>query len=123
MKIRQGFVSNSSSSSFIIATRKGADQSLIKDELLEKYHESLERFLESEDFGYCYDTEDIKTVEDLAARLAARMAHFGNNDLILDDWRVGSQEIYSEDCDAADMFLYMHGYELNRKVNDSFKMG
>jgi len=66
MKIRNGFISNSSSSSFIVATNRGAtnikleieiDLSDYSDEIIDNIEDLIKYFTEH----YCYEVEELKS--------------------------------------------------------------
>ena len=107
MKIRCDYVTNSSSSSFVIARHK-----TYTDEMLRKNIESKDKNLEN--ILELYGDGELK--EELIENIMDRLA--GYNSLDLGDWEVTAIEA-SNDYDNVDMFIYDFGTSL---TEDLFKV-
>lgn len=110
MKKRFGHVTNSSSSSFIIAKNDKCTKEEIKNSILDNKKLIREMF---ENFDE--DCEEYM-IEEFADDLASSL--FGIPDLKLDNWMVGSTTCSSED-EIDDAFVYEHGCKLS---TDNFKI-
>ena len=113
MKHRAGFVTNSSSSSFVLAVRVGAEEKDIRAavELRELEIQSIV----SEYANYC-DEKDI-TLEQAKIDLVARILAIANNSPRLDNWNVCAMDV-SNEGDVVDMIFY----ELSGLDSDAVKM-
>ncbi len=100
MKIRNGFVSNSSSSSFIVGLPKGMSDKKKRDFLLEKMdvNEDSFFFLAAKEIADCIiDSTPIKTIEDM-----------------MEDYGYDSVEDFTENYPSyADVFNRFGAYELD----------
>ena len=107
MKIRNGFVTNSSSSSFIIAKNNKCTKEEIKEKLL-----SMEKQIEEILYDYDSDCSKEEFIEEMARKLFDIPS-----DLILGEWTVYT-EVYGNDYDEYDGFMYGYGHEID---TDNFK--
>jgi len=132
MKIRNGFVSNSSSSSFIVAKRKGVTEEDIRDILSTKYRDDIIDFCEN-DLQYCYDKPEeedrILKGDELYDRICEIVATDLNRMLEnkyclmrLEDWILSSSDFGNEDSDILGnlIYTYISGIDLpNFKIKST----
>lgn len=124
MKIRLDYVTNSSSSSFIIAKHKDCTLDEIKEILSEKqikaYIKSLVKYYENNadipDTDYLksiinkdYDVATEFALNDVAKQLFNKTKYYP---LILGDWKVITEEFSNENGTLFEEFIYEHGHEL-----------
>ena len=118
MKIRNGFVSNSSSSSFIIAKKEGVTEEDIGDILSTKYRDDIIDFCEN-DLQYCYDKpedEDVVLKGDVLYDRICKMVAADLNKMLenkycsmkLGDWILSSSDFGNEDSDILGNLIYTY---------------
>ena len=119
MKIRSGFVSNSSSSSFIIAKKKGVMMEDIKSLLASKYRDDIIDFCEN-DLQYCYDKPEDEDVvlkgEELYDRICEIVAIDLNkmldgkyaSPMKIEDWILVSGDFGDEDEGIIGTLIYTY---------------
>ena len=109
MKVRLGHVTNSSSSSFVIAKNNKCTKEEIKEKLL-----TMKK--EIKDFLYEFDYDDVSENEfiDEMAKTLFKVPE----DLVLGEWTVSSRE-YESDGDEYDGFMCEYGPQI---TTDNFKV-
>ena len=130
-KIRMGFVTNSSSSSFIIARKNDVKESDVVNLIIEKLSDNIKRELKDiEDDRYIFDCLDDelkvliiqkdydKAVKLVANELCDRLLDT-YSEIDLGDWKVHAEEYGNEDS-FYDNLIYSYG---NILVYDNFKVG
>jgi hypothetical protein len=104
MKIREGFVSNSSSASFVIAIRKDCTLEDFKSYCSKDIKLFIDQYREY------IDTEDIPLDQSTQDYITNRLYNLFKNEkygiVNLDNWLAYSRNISSEDTGLFDLFLY-----------------
>jgi hypothetical protein len=109
-KYRFGFVSNSSSSSFIIARTKDCTQKDIET-MLRNHLQEVKDFVNG-DLEYCEDSnefENLNTEEEKIELAIKKLASEFNNlskDMTLDNWLVTAEEFGNESGNMLALFVY-----------------
>lgn len=120
MKIRNGFVSNSSSSSFVIAVSNDCKAEDIKNVLL-KENKALESFIK-DDFEYVSENYDefeglegeelkVAIAETVADEILNSFISYGNGHdyfMKLGNWKVTAEEYSNEGSGLTDLFVYQN---------------
>ena len=128
-KIRLGHVTNSSSSSFVIARKSDVKESDVVNLIIEKlsgYIEKELKYMDNYVAKYLDDELKIaiiqkdydKAVKLIANKLCDRLLD-AYSEMDLGDWKVHSEEFGNEDG-FYDCLIYDYGYKL---VSDNFKVG
>lgn len=128
-KIRLGYVTNSSSSSFIIARKNNVKESDVTNLIIEKLSDYIERELKNiDDYDFKYLDDELKVLiiqkdYDKAVKLIADeicdKLLDTYSEMELGDWKVHSEEFGNED-EFYDNLIYSYG---NILVSDNFKVG
>lgn len=112
MKVRKDFVTNSSSSSFIIAIHKDCTTQEVRDNV-SKCKEDARYLLDM--FDMEHDDAAVESfIEEIVGEL---MWHY--NEMELGDWKVSAEEYSNEDSEVG-AFIYDYAYKLG---TEHFKVG
>ena len=130
-KIRCGFVTNSSSSSFVIARKNDIKESDLVNLIIEKLSDNIKielKGIEDDSYIFNYLDDELKVliiqkdydkaVKLIANELCDRLLDT-YSEMELGDWKVHSEEFGNEDG-FYDCLIYDYGHKL---VSDNFKVG
>lgn len=128
MKIRLSHVTNSSSSSFIIARKNNVKESDVTNLIIEKLSDYIEKELKNiDDYDLKYLDDELKVfiiqkdynkaVKLIANELCDRLLDT-YSEMELGDWEVHAEEFENEDS-FYDNLIYFYGHML---VSDNFKV-
>lgn len=115
MKIRCGFVTNSSSSSFIIARKENLDRNILfqfvlNSDSLNTIIENFEYYEKNPEIEEAYEKKDSKLKEMIAESITNRLLHYHVSilsvDMNLEDWNLVSGECSNETDDFFHFFIY-----------------
>ena len=130
-KIRCGFVTNSSSSSFVIARKSDIKESDVVNLIIDKLSDEIKKELNGIEYHrYIFDYLDDelkdliiqkdydKAIKLIANELCDRLLDT-YSEMDLGDWKVHAEKFGNED-DFYNCLMYDYGYKL---VSDNFKVG
>ena len=124
MKIRNGFVSNSSSSSFIIMKRSAVSEQDIKNLLSTKYRDDIIDFCEN-DLHLCYDkpyddeghiSVGEELYKEIIQSIAQELYDWVSNEhcsVKLDDWLISSSSLGDDDGDMLGVLVYDYIHQID----------
>ena len=117
MKIRKGFVTNSSSSSYVIAKKKNATLADIKNALLNVKDQAVDFLKENgkwidlePEVDKALKEEDYSKAADEFLNELADYLHRNFNQGTLDDWDVGSDEFWDDSGNAYERFILEYAW-------------
>ena len=106
MKHRRGFVTNSSSSSFVLAVRNGATESDIAA-AIDGINDKIAAIVS--DYRDC--TEEEISLEEAKQELVQRIFNIAQNSPLLDNWKVCSVDGYNDGDICEAIFYELDGFQ------------
>lgn len=136
MKVRNSFVTNSSSSSYVIAIKNNVSKSDIIKDLMECYSKNKSKFdigidsaidyLGEIDLKYlsepeidiykAYQNKDETLINKICYMIADYLYEYIDDDKILDSWNVDTVEFSNEDEEFISGLLYDIGYLIKGEI-------
>ena len=115
MKVRNSFVTNSSSSSFLIAVKSTANKSDLEKELENIYNQEEDDFYEENEKALykAFKNKDENFVKAFVDFVLENILDYTNDGCKLDSWNAAVNECSNEDENIFSQFLYDAGYLLN----------